>query len=339
MNSGCSGGSYREKRRSVKGKRVTVLMSVYNDQGYLDEAVQSILCQTFQDFEFLIIDDGSTKPIEGLLEAYPDNRIVCVRQSNMGLTRSLNRGLALATGKYIARMDADDVSLPQRLEAQVKTLDANPTLDMVGAFFDVVDHEGKVMDRKELITDPIYRLWRLQFHNNYGHGTMMLRKKSVLAAGMYDESLSYAQDYDLWCRLSTATNTAIIPDVLYRYRMVKSSTQASVRNYDAQLATAVRISDRNLMACNPLLRETECIEVRALYWKFQRTAVSRVGLEALPATLEGFCRRFRIEGLAQRRLSELVCRDAWEELQESAEICPHDKAGLGRFLKTQLCGL
>ncbi len=253
-------------------------------------------------FEFLIIDDGSTRPIEGVLEAYPDNRIVCVRQSNMGLTRSLNRGLSLAAGEYIARMDADDVSLPQRLEAQVTALDANPTLDMVGAFFDVVDHDGKVMDRKELITDPIYRLWRLQFHNNYGHGTMMLRRKSVMAAGMYDESLSYAQDYDLWCRLSTATNTAIIPDVLYRYRMVKSSSQASVRNYDAQLATAVRISDRNLMACNPLLNEHECIEVRALYWKFQRAAVSRVGLEALPATLEGFCRRFRIEGLEKKRL-------------------------------------
>jgi glycosyltransferase involved in cell wall biosynthesis len=323
---------------AVTGKRVTVLMSVYNDQGYLGEAVQSILSQTFRDFEFLIIDDGSTKPIESLLEAYPDNRIVCIRQSNMGLTRSLNRGLSLATGEYIARMDADDVSLPQRLKAQVMALDADPTLDMVGAFFDVVDQDGTVMDRKELITDPIYRLWRLQFHNNYGHGTMMLRKKSVMAAGMYDESLSYAQDYDLWCRLSTATNTAIIPDVLYRYRMVKSSSQASVRNYDAQLATAVRISDRNLKACNPLLSEHQCIEVRALYWKFQRPAVSRSGLEALPATLEGFCRRFRIEGHKQRRLRELVFRDAWQELQESAEICGHDKTVLGPFLEKLLGG-
>jgi hypothetical protein len=194
-----------------------------------------------------------------------------------------------------------------------------------------------VMEKKELITDPIYRLWRLQFHNNYGHGTMMLRKKSLMAAGMYDESLSYAQDYDLWCRLSTATNTAIIPDVLYRYRMVKSSSQASVRNYDAQLATAVRISDRNLMACNPDLREPQCVEVRALYWKFQRSAVSRMGLEALPATLQGFFRRFSIEGPEKERLRNRVFREAIQELRESAEIPEQDKTSLRLFLEEQLC--
>jgi glycosyltransferase involved in cell wall biosynthesis len=321
---------------SLTDKRVTVLMSVFNDQGYLVDAVQSILNQTFRDFEFLIIDDGSSKPIDTSLPVYADNRIVFMRHSNMGLTRSLNRGLSLATGDYIARMDADDVSLPGRLEAQVRLLDANPDLDMVGTFFDVVDHDGNLLERKDLIADPVYRLWRLQFHNNYGHGTMMLRKVSVVEAGSYDEKLSYAQDYDLWCRLSTARNTAIVPEVLYQYRMVKSSHQASVRNYDAQLATAVAISNRNLMACNPALDETSCIEVRALYWKFQRPAMSRAGLESLPATLEGFCRRFTIESAEKEQLRDRVLRDALQELEDSPDIDEGDRSTFGSFLSNRL---
>ena len=305
---------------SVTEPRVTVLMSVYNDQGYLSEAIESILNQTYRDFEFLIIDDGSSEPIEPRLRAYGDNRIVSVRHPNMGLTRSLNRGLELAKGRYIARMDADDVSLPDRLATQVQVLDARPEVDMVGTFFDVVDHDNQLLERKELIIDPVYRLWRLQFHNNYGHGTMLLRRQSIIAAGMYDETLSYAQDYDLWCRVSTACNTAIVPAVLYRYRMVKSSDQASVRNYDAQLATAVAISDRNLSACNPALGPQGCIEVRALYWKFPLPAVTRVGLKALPATLEGFCRRFAIVEGERERLREHVLNDALQEVAQTLSL-------------------
>lgn len=316
--------------------RVTVLMSVYNDRGYLAEAIQSVLNQTYRDFEFLVIDDGSLEPIETRLHAYQDNRIVCVRHENRGLTRSLNRGLTLARGEYIARMDADDVSLPDRLATQVALLDANPDLDMVGTFFDVVDHDRNLLERKELIIDPVYRLWRLQFHNNYGHGTMMLRKQAVISAGMYDESLSYAQDYDLWCRLSTARNTAIVPRVLYHYRMVKSSDQASVRNYDAQLATAVAISDRNLSACNPQLGEQGCIEVRTLYWKFQLPEVSPAGLKALPATLEGFCQRFHVQGQEKDKLRERVLSDALQELHATRNIAQDDRSSLGSFLRKRL---
>ncbi len=197
----------------IADPKVTVLMSVYNGQDFLEEAIQSILDQSYADFEFLIIDDGSTEPLDRLADRYKDKRIAVRRHENMGLTRSLNKGLALARGKYIARMDADDVSLPNRLEAQVHELDLDKRLDLVGCFFDIVDDENRLIERKELITDPVYRLWRLQFHNNYGHGTVMLRKESILNAGSYDESLSYAQDYDLWSRISTRHNTTIIPDV------------------------------------------------------------------------------------------------------------------------------
>ncbi len=164
--------------------KVTVLMSVFNDQGYLAQAVESILNQSFGDFEFLIIDDGSTEPLEAL-NSISDSRIVVHRQENIGLTRSLNKGIKLAVGEFIARMDADDVSEPQRLEAQIAELESHPQVDLVGSFFDIVDCEGRLIERKELITDPIYRLWRLQFHNNYGHGTVMFRKRAVADIGMY----------------------------------------------------------------------------------------------------------------------------------------------------------
>ncbi|MBI5252486.1 MAG: glycosyltransferase [Desulfomonile tiedjei] len=296
--------------------RVTVLMSVYNDQGYLAQAVESILNQSFRDFEFLIIDDGSPDPLDAL-HSFSDPRIVVRTQENIGLTRSLNKGIALARGDFIARMDADDVSAPQRLEVQVAELQSHPRLDLVGSSFDVVDAEGRLIERKELIIDPVYRLWRLQFHNNYGHGTVMFRKKAVMNIGMYNEDLLYAQDFDLWSRLSNKSNTSVIPEVLYGYRMIKHSRQTSVKNYDKQLATAIGISNRSLMACNPELTEKGCEEVRALYWKFQLESITYRGIASIAHTLEGFCSRYGINHTEKAGLTSMVVRDVLQELKKS----------------------
>jgi hypothetical protein len=305
--------------------KITVLMSVFNEQSYLREAVESVLSQTFGDFEFLIIDDGSEAPLDDLIGGYKDDRIRLVRQDNIGLARSLNKGLRLASADYVARMDADDVSRTDRFDLQIKEMEAHPHIDLLGSFFDVINEKGVLIETKELITDPIYRLWRLQFHNNYGHGTVMLKKQAVLRQGMYDETLLYAQDYDLWSRMSRKENTGIIPEVLYHYRMFEQSGQASVRNYDAQLAAAISISNRNLRACNPRLSETDCMEVRALYWKFQIAGVTTTGLKALTDTLEGFCGRYEINASDQRNLMESVERDAIEEVEKSNLIPSGDK--------------
>lgn len=296
--------------------KLTVLMSVYNGQQYLAQAIESILEQTFDDFEFLIINDGSTEPVGKIISSYKDDRIVLVNQENVGLTRALNTGLALARGMYVARMDSDDVSMHTRLQSEVAELEADENLDLVGSFFDIVDGHGNLIERKELILDPIYRLWRLQFHNNYGHGSVMFRKDSVKAAGMYDEGLRFAQDFDLWSRLTKKSNTKVIPEFLYQYRMVSRGGQASVANYDAQLLNAIRVSNRSLMACNPSLTETDCEELRALYWKFRRDFASPRGLGALPKTVEGFCRRFDISGVEKSGLVRQVVQDALEEVEK-----------------------
>ncbi|HTY23317.1 MAG TPA: glycosyltransferase [Desulfomonilaceae bacterium] len=305
--------------------KVTVLMSVFNGRTYLPEAVESILGQTFGDFEFLIIDDGSEQPLEDTIRSYKDSRTSVYRQENMGLARSLNRGLGLARGDYVARMDADDVSRLDRLQMQFAEMESHPQIDLLGAFFDVIDDNGELIETKELITDPIYRLWRLQFHNTYGHGTVMLRRQSVIDAGMYDESLLYAQDYELWSRISAKENTAIIPEVLYHYRLFDKSQQASVRNYDAQLTAAIYISDRNLRACNANLSDEDRMQVRALYWKFQIDHIGLGGLKALPDTFEGFCRRYEINATEKRDLIERVTQDAITEMAKSNLIPIGDK--------------
>ena len=274
--------------------KVTVLMSVFNGSAHLRPSVESILNQTLSDFEFLIIDDGSSEPVSEIILDYQDDRIRLVRQENCGLTRSLNKGLNLARSPFIARMDADDISLPERLEIQFEVFTKNQKLDFVGTFFDVIDECENLVQKKELIGDPLYRLWRLMFHNNYGHGTMLFRKSAVINAGMYDVSLRFAQDYDLWSRISKKNNNAIIPEYLYRYRMNENGSQSSIKNYEDQLNAAIWISDRNLKHCNPDLDEIDLIDLRSLYWEFQLSKVSCRAPELALKTQEKFFDKYDV---------------------------------------------
>ncbi len=146
---------------SEKVPRVSVLMSVYNGERFLRDSVESILGQTFTDFEFLILDDGSTDSTCEILEEYAnkDARIVLVRNDrNLGLTRSLNKGLRLVRGEYLARQDADDISLPKRLEMQVKFLDAHPEVGVVGSALEIIDENGNTIPygkHGEVIVTPL----------------------------------------------------------------------------------------------------------------------------------------------------------------------------------------
>jgi glycosyltransferase involved in cell wall biosynthesis len=289
--------------------KVTVLMSVFNGSGHLGPAVESILNQTFSDFEFLILDDGSTEPIVEQILEYRDNRVRIIRQENMGLTKSLNRGISLAGCDYVARMDADDISLPDRLEKQFDIISRAHSIDLIGTFFEIMDESKNTIEKKILITDPIYRLWRLQFHNNYGHGTMMLRKESVIGAGMYDSRLRFAQDYDLWSRISRKDNTHIIPEFLYQYRVDSKGPQASVKNYDDQLQSAIWISDRNLRASNPSLTDREIIELRSLYWEFQLPSVADTAGSLALKTLETFAGKYRLDSKEKTALLERILKD------------------------------
>lgn len=293
----------------MSNPQITVLMSVFNGSDYLPVAVESILNQSFTDFEFLIIDDGSSEPVIDDILSYGDDRIRTIRQENVGLTKSLNTGISLARGEYVARMDADDISLPDRLKNQFKVISRSKRLDLVGTFFEIIDEKGNLVQKKELIIDPVYRLWRLQFHNNYGHGSMMFRKFSIIKVGMYDSRLRFAQDFDLWSRISKKDNTHIIPEFLYRYRMNTKGEQASVKNYDDQLQAAICISDRNLKGCNPILDDQDLIDLRSLYWEFQLPKVSPRAPVLARETLETFCLKYDVDTDERKCLEEFISKD------------------------------
>lgn len=200
--------------------KVTVLMAVYNGERYLREAMESVLCQTFQDFEFLIINDGSTDKTRDLVLAYDDARIVLLdNKENVGLTRSLNRGLELAAGELIARQDADDISEPERLAKQVAFLDRHPELAMLGTWYKDIDLQGTIVEERKLPCDTTDIRWSLLFFCPFVHSSVMFRKSVVTEQiGYYNETLTYSQDYELWHRIARRFSVANLSEPLVRLR-------------------------------------------------------------------------------------------------------------------------
>ena len=194
---------------------VTVLMSVHNNEKVVDRAVRSILDQSYTDFEFLIINDASTDNTPGILRSYQDERLRIINnEKNLGLTRSLNLGLEEAKGKYIARIDADDFSFPDRLEKQVDFLRRNPEFILLGTSFNIVDSNNQTV--KELIfdTSPEKLYYDLFFQNMIAHSSAIFKLSEVLKTGGYDEDYIYAQDYALWLKLADRGKIWVLPEVL-----------------------------------------------------------------------------------------------------------------------------
>ncbi|WP_263784433.1 glycosyltransferase [Salinibacter grassmerensis] len=199
---------------------MSVVMSVYNDCPYLGEAVQSILEQTFDNFEFVIINDGSTDGSKEVLEQFEeqDDRIRLFHQKNRGLTPSLNRGLHEARGAYIARMDGDDISRPKRLEKQVRFLDSNSEVGIVGTRVDQMDADGESNGEWHLPTKPDLIAWELLFHNCLCHPSVMIRHSLLEELGGYANWAAQAQDYELWTRAVLESRLANLPEKLHRLR-------------------------------------------------------------------------------------------------------------------------
>jgi hypothetical protein len=200
--------------------RVTVLMAVYNGERYLAESIDSVLKQTYADFEFLILDDGSTDRTGDIIASFADRRIRAVRnEGNIGLTKSLNKGLDLAKGEYIARQDADDVSLQERLEREVRFLDENPQVGVVGSWVDYIDGEGRCTDTWRTPGSAALVQWSLLFGNCIAHPSVVMRRNLLNRWGAYRPDIAYAQDYDLWVRLSRRTRIANLSESLYLRRV------------------------------------------------------------------------------------------------------------------------
>ena len=226
--------------------KVTVLMTVYNGLPYLGEAIDSILGQTFKDFEFLIIDDASTDDSCSLIESYTDARIQLVRnERNLGQVPSLNKGLHLARGEYVARLDQDDTSAPNRLERQVEFLDTvSPQVAVVGTWLQIIDQNGKLTGEWKLpLIDSYadYLISLLEGWTPLAHPAVMFRKDIVLQLGGYNETLAPAEDFDLWMRLALGGYDArVITESLCCLRLHSEQQSVTKARVQQQKATEVR---------------------------------------------------------------------------------------------------
>ncbi|MEA2336097.1 MAG: hypothetical protein QOE82_104 [Thermoanaerobaculia bacterium] len=205
---------------------LTVLMSVHNGEAYLREAIDSILCQTFRDFELLVIDDASTDGTASILASYADPRLRVVRnESNRGLTASLNIGLRLARGELIARHDADDRSHPSRFALQIDFLNANPNVAVLGsAYRNFTGDGGRPTRIHPVCTTMLGIRWQLLFGSPLAHSSVMFRRSVILdELGGYDETFAASQDFDLWSRASRKHVLANLREPLVELRVHPAS--------------------------------------------------------------------------------------------------------------------
>ena len=260
-------------------------MGVYNGEKFLREAVDSILHQTFTDFEFIIINDGSTDRTKAILETYHDPRMIVIHQANVGLTKSLNRGMGMAKGDYIARQDADDASMPDRLRVQVDFLASNINIALTGSAVNVIDGEGSHLT---VFSPPCAFTTireKLKQSNCFWHGSVMFKRSCLAELGGYSEFFTSAQDYDFWLRFAEKYELANLAIPLYTYRFNPDSItfkkiivqrrnhlpeDALVQNFEKFVRSPLTLAERNDIVqsykpwCRLLLKNNKDKDARLL---------------------------------------------------------------------------
>lgn len=255
----------------TKKTRATVLMPVYNGEKFLGEAIDSILGQTYTDFEFLIIDDGSTDQSRNIVLSYNDNRIELICNSeNLGLEKTLNKGIKQAKGEYIARMDCDDISLPQRLQKQIDFMDANPQISVCGSWVKTFGNSNKVW--KYPLNHEEICCWLL-FFTAFAHPAVIFRKELFLDNKLlYDERQQFerAEDYELWVRISQKHKLANLDTVLLKYRL--HGTKVGMKYKQKTVLSSDWIKKNQLCALGVDFSEQEFdLHSRISRWQFSVT--------------------------------------------------------------------
>jgi hypothetical protein len=207
----------------VSVPRISVIFPVYNGSEFLEESLKSVLNQTFHDFEVLVIDDASTDDSAEIAKGFNDPRICVIRHDkNMRLPETLNHGLELARGEFIARMDADDICAPRRFERQVRLLDLHPGIGICGGWVRLFGGAAN-STRKYPVSPDAVEAFR-HFNCPFGHPTVMMRRALLVAHGLrYDPRAAAVEDFELWTRLLKVTRGANLPEVLLEYRLHEAS--------------------------------------------------------------------------------------------------------------------
>lgn len=289
--------------------KVSVLMPAYNASSYIAEAIESVLNQSYQDFELIIIDDGSTDATREIIDSYAhDTRIICFQnERNEGLVSVRNRAIKIANGEYLAWLDSDDVSTPSRLERQVRFLDENPKIGVCGTWV-----RTKGLPREEYWRypeSPNVAKCRLLFDDPIATSSCILRK-SILdqSSSEFDSRYPPAEDYDLWERLSQVTDLSNIPEFLTVYRV--HTQQISRLKSEQQIAAVWQIQCRQLnsLGINPTDDEKELHLNIGVGWGFNKHSSMLSKLEQWLLKLK--YANQRLNYYPEREFSE-VLRDRW----------------------------
>jgi glycosyltransferase involved in cell wall biosynthesis len=290
-------------------------MPVYDAEEYLRQSIDSVLGQTFGNFELLIISEHNTSNESiAIIESYSDKRIRHIHNTTtLGLVRSLNAGLKAAKGQYIALMDADDVSLPQRFEREVRFLDTHPSVSVVGTAFQIIDENNRLIGRHSHPTDPALIRWELMFNDVIANSSALVRRSIYDQIGGYDqEFVESAMDYELWTRAARIADLANLPDTLLLFRQHRSSMsrmhyQALVRNTMTVCRRALAIGFhqdtplaivRAFVQPRSMGRAKDALDAAELLYKLFVRHTSQEGLTEHQATLVRYDAGRRMLGLA-----------------------------------------
>ncbi len=244
---------------------LSVIMPVYNGEKYLSESIESILGQTLSEFEFIIIDDGSTDTSVDIIQEYAkkDNRIYLVENKvNQGLVASLNKGIELSHGQYIARMDQDDISLPERFETQMNFFILNPDIGILGSSVQIIDKYGKAGEVWNFPETHDLVKWELCFRCPIVHPSVMIQKR-LLLKNRYRKEWEIAEDYELWVRMVWKSKITTLPNVLLKLR--KHPTNNTSRYSKEQYLLSLKIQEimiSQILDENIPINIIECLNVK-----------------------------------------------------------------------------
>src|ERR1700761_935396 len=229
---------------------VSVVMPVYNAERFLREAVESILAQSFEEFELIAIDDGSTDGSAEVLDSYArgDARLRVMRREHAGLPATLNAGCALAQGKYIARMDADDIALPARFERQIEFLETHPRVAVLGTQLEQILEDGAHLGVSNHPLEHAEITANMQKFCCIHHPTVMMRATALRTLGGYREAFHGAEDHDLWLRAAEQFELANLPEILLRYRLHTQSLSFQELEQQVMAAMAAELSAQHRRA-------------------------------------------------------------------------------------------
>lgn len=247
---------------------ISVVMSVYNGERYIEEAIKSVLNQSFAEFEFIIVDDGSKDRSFEIISKHLDKRIVLLRQENKGLASALNKGIELARGKYIARMDADDIALPQRLELQYNFLESHPKCVVVGTNANIIDRNGNYLYTSKMSTEWELIKKRLPL-NPFYHSSTMFRKEHFNMCSGYNEKIKHHfEDMILWNQMARIGELRNLSEALINYRLIPSSISNKDKRTQIIIKTMYKKTLRNENIIEADLNELEnAVSNRSSRWR------------------------------------------------------------------------